>query len=82
MKHWTWGVAATLLLGVLVTAVVFAVWASVGDAPWEKTTTCAACEVCPTCEVCPVQTHEQQLEIACLQGGGRWLGGYCYHPGQ
>ena len=35
MKHWTWGVAAALLLGVLVTAVVFAVWASVADAPWE-----------------------------------------------
>ena len=68
MKRWAWGVAATLLMGVVATAVVVAVWASVGDAPWEESTTCAACEVCPE------QTHEQLAELACLQGGGDWLG--------
>jgi hypothetical protein len=68
MKHWAWGIAAILLLGTLATAIVFAVWASAGDAPWEKATACVACEVCP------VQTHEQLAEIACLQGGGEWLG--------
>ena len=32
MKRWAWGSAAILLLGVLAIAIVFAVWASVGDA--------------------------------------------------
>ena len=62
-----WILSALLGIALAVSA-VFAVWASVGDAPWEKTTACAACEVCP------VQTHEQLAEIACLQGGGEWSG--------
>ena len=75
MKRWPLGVAAALLLGVLITAIVFAVWASVGDAPWEKTTTCAAATPCPSL------SQEESEKIACLQGGGNWIWGkdeaYC-----
>ena len=66
MKPWAWKVAAILLLGTLATAVVFAVWASVGDAPWEKTTACAVCT--PS----PAPTQEELEKVACLQGGGEW----------
>lgn len=76
MKQWIWGVAAALLLAVVVTAVVFAVWASVADAPWEKTTTCSAATPCPSV------SQEESEKIASLQGGGEWVRmnntpGYC-----
>jgi len=67
MKHWIWAVAAILLLMVLTTAIVFAVWASVGDAPWEKTTTCTAATPCPS-----VSQGESE-KIACLLGDGVWI---------
>jgi hypothetical protein len=66
MKRWAWGSAAILLLGVLAAAIVFAVWASVGDAPWEKTTACAAASPCPS------PSQEEVEKTACLQGGGMW----------
>jgi anaerobic selenocysteine-containing dehydrogenase len=68
MNRWAWGAAAILLLGVLVTAVVFAVWASAGDAPWENEATCADCA-----SPCPSPSQEEAEKIACLQGGGEWL---------
>ena len=60
-------VAVALLSVALAVAAVFAVWASVGDAPWEKTTACAVCT--PS----PAPTQEELEKIACLQGGGEWL---------
>jgi len=67
MKRWTWGSAAILLLGILAPAIVFAVWASVGDAPWESEATCAE-----SASPCPSQSQEELEKVACLQGGGVW----------
>lgn len=75
MKRWAGGIAAILLLGVLATAVVFAVWASVGDAPWEKTTACAE-----SASPCPSQSQEEAEKVACLQGGGAWMYFDTSHP--
>jgi hypothetical protein len=68
MKRWAWGVGGILLLGVLTTAVVFVVWASVGDAPWEKTTAPVHCA-----SPGPALSQEEAEKVACLQGGGAWV---------
>ena len=63
MKRWTWGVAVILLLGVLAIAVVFAVWASVGDAPWERAKVAqTAMPSPPTLE--PVFSEAEVLQLA------------------
>jgi hypothetical protein len=50
-----------------IVASVFAVWASVGDAPWESEATCAE-----SASPCPSQSQEGLEKVACLQGGGEW----------
>ena len=52
----------------LATAAVFAVWAGIGDAPWESEATCPRLSASP----CPSPSQEETEKIACLQGGGTW----------
>jgi len=61
-------VAVVLLSVALAVAAVFAVWASVGDAPWESEGTCAY-----STSPCPSPSQEELEKVACLQGGGEWL---------
>jgi hypothetical protein len=67
-----WILSALLGIALAVSA-VFAVWASAGDAPWEKATA--------VCTPSPAPSQEELEKIACLQGGGEW--GYfdASHPG-
>ena len=57
------------LLGIaLAVSAVFAVWVSVGDAPWEGATACG-----DSASPCPSQSQEELEKVACLQGGGAWV---------
>jgi hypothetical protein len=68
MKRVTIAAAGLALVLALATAAVFAVWAGVGDAPWESEATCAR----PSASPCPSPSQEETEKVACLQGAGTW----------